>query len=508
MKIPALLLLNCVVLSRLFCAAPGADKLVEETESEATNSSEGAPADSVSEHTLTIQGRKVTYTATAGNLALKKEDGTPRASIFYIAYTAGDKADDATRPVTFSFNGGPGSSSVWMHLGLLGPRRVKLDEFGRQPPPPYSLVDNEYSLLDKTDLVFIDPVSTGYSRAAEDSEAKQFHGIDGDVESVGEFIRLYLTRNGRWDSPKFLIGESYGTTRATALAHHLQRKRGIYINGMMLVSSVLQFQTLRFNDGNDLPNIVFLPSYTATAWYHKRLPAKFQSQSLAEVLKLAEDFAVSRYPEALLRGRSLPSQQRARLAQELADLTGLTKDYVDKAGLRVDAHRFFKELLRDQGRTVGRFDSRFTGLDRDDLGEYPDYDPSYTDIMGVFTGTLNSYLREELGYESDLPYEILSSRVHPWDYGRFTNRYVETAENLRQTMTTNPALKVHVSSGYYDLATPYFATDYTFNTLGLHPSLEKNLTIDYYEGGHMMYLIPGELAKQRRDLAKFLDSAY
>ena len=466
------------------------------------------PADSVTEHTVTIDGRQINYTATAGNLTLKKEDGTERASIFYIAYTSGKEADHPGRPVTFSFNGGPGSSSVWMHLGLLGPRRVKLDEFGSQPPPPYTLIDNEFSLLDKTDLVFIDPVSTGYSRAAEESKASQFHGIDGDVESVGEFIRLYLTRNGRWDSPKFLIGESYGTTRATALAHHLQRQRGIYLNGIMLVSSVLQFQTLRFNDGNDLPSIVFLPSYTATAWYHKKLPPQFQRKPLREVLKLAEEFAVARYPEALLRGRSLPAGKKTQFAQELADLTGLDKDYVTKAGLRIGAHRFFKQLLREEGRTVGRFDSRFTGLDRDDLGDTPDYDPSYTDILGVFTGTLNSYLREELGYESDLPYEILSRRVHPWDYGRFTNRYVETAENLRQTMTTNPALKVHVSSGYYDLATPYFATEYTFNTLGLHLSLEKNLTIDYYEAGHMMYLLPSELAKQRRDLAKFLDTAY
>ncbi len=466
------------------------------------------PLDSVTEHSVTIEGRKIEYTATAGNLTLKKEDGTERASIFYIAYTSGKETDHPKRPVTFSFNGGPGSSSVWMHLGLLGPRRVKLDDFGRQPPPPYALIDNEFSLLDKTDLVFIDPVSTGYSRASDESKAKEFHGIDGDVESVGEFIRLYLTRNGRWDSPKFLIGESYGTTRATALAHHLQGKRGIYLNGLMLVSSVLQFQTLRFNDGNDLPNIVFLPGYTATAWYHKKLPPNLQKKPLREVLKLAEDFAVTRYPEALLRGRSLPTAQKSKLAQEIADLTGIEKEYVEEAGLRIHAHRFFKQLLREEGRTVGRFDSRFTGLDRDNLGETPDYDPSYTDIMGVFTGTLNSYLREELGYESDLPYEILSSRVHPWDYGRFTNRYVETAENLRQTLTTNPSLKVHVSSGYYDMATPYFATEYTFNTLGLHPSLYKNVTIDYYEAGHMMYLLPSELDKQRRDLAKFLDSAY
>ena len=259
-------------------------KLEDETEKKKEEQKEKI---SVTQHEVTIQGHKLSYTATAGTLLLKEENGKECASVFYIAYTSGDASDHSKRPVTFSFNGGPGSSSVWLHLGLLGPKRVKLDEFGRQPSPPYTLVGNEFSLLDKTDLVFIDPVSTGYSRAAEEKEAKQFHGIDGDVESVGEFIRLYLTRNGRWDSPKFLIGESYGTTRATGLAYHLQKKRGIYLNGIMLVSSVLQFQTLRFNVSNDLPHIVFLPSYTAAAWYHKKLPADLQKKPLREVLNLS-----------------------------------------------------------------------------------------------------------------------------------------------------------------------------------------------------------------------------
>jgi len=501
-------LVNCLLCLCLISAAEEkpADKKDPETKKDEKKEAIEEKT-SVTNGEVLIRGSKVAYTATAGTLLLKKEDGKERASIFYIAYTSGDKAGHGKRPITFSFNGGPGSSSVWMHLGLLGPKRVKLDKFGRQPPPPYKLVENNFSLLDKTDLVFIDPVSTGYSRAADEKEAGQFHGIDGDVESVGEFIRLYLTRNERWDSPKFLIGESYGTTRATALAHHLQQKRRIYLNGIMLVSSVLQFQTLRFNGGNDLPYIVFLPSYTASAWYHKKLPADLQKKPLREVLKLAEDYAVNSYPGALLSGRTLTQKQKQEHARQLSRLTGLGEDYIIKSHLRVSSSRFFKELLRDEGRTTGRFDSRFTGLDRNDLGTSPDYDPSATDIMGVFTATLHAYLREELGFESDLPYEILSSRVHPWDYGSFQNRYVDTSERLRHVMTTNPALKVHVSSGFYDLATPYFATEYTFNTLALHPSLEKNLTIDYYEGGHMMYLIPGQLAKQSKDLAHFFDSA-
>ena len=461
--------------------------------------------DSVSEHCITIDVQAISYTATAGTLPIKEENGKERASMFYISYIAGKPEDHAQRPITFSFNGGPGSSSVWLHMGILGPKRVKLDDFGRQTAPPFSLVENEYSILDKTDLVFIDPVSTGYSRAAEGKNAKDFHGVEQDVESVGEFIRLYLTRHGRWDSPVYLIGESYGTTRATALAHHLQRRRGIYLNGVMLVSSVLQFQTLRFNEGNDLPYIVFLPSYTATAWFHKKLPDSLQNQPLEAVLKRAEEFAVGEYPQALLLGDALPEAKRTQLSTRLSELTGVSQEFVKKSRLRIDAFRYFKELLREEGKTVGRFDSRFTGLDRDPLGNYPEYDPSYSDILGVFTATLNKYLREDLKYETDLPYEILSSQVHPWDYGSFKNRYLATAERLRSVMTQNPHLRVHVSSGYYDLATPYYATEYTFNTMGLHPSLKKNLTIDYYKGGHMMYLIPSELKKQREDLVKFLD---
>jgi len=462
---------------------------------------------STTEHCVTVDGKPITYTATAGTLPIKEENGKERASMFYISYTSGKPEDHSKRPITFSFNGGPGSSSVWLHMGILGPKRVKLDDFGRQTAPPFSLVENEYSLLDRTDLVFIDPVSTGYSRATEEKNAKEFHGVEQDVEAVGEFIRLYLTRNQRWDSPIFLIGESYGTTRATALAHHLQRKRGIYLNGIMLVSSVLQFQTLKFNDGNDLPYIVFLPSYTASAWYHKKLPEPLQKLPLPEVLKQAEEFAVTEYPQVLLLGDALPEEKKEKLARRLADLTGLSKEYVLKSRLRIEAFRYFKELLREQGKSIGRFDSRFVGLDRNPLDNYPDYDPSYSDILGVFTATLNSYLREELKYETDLPYEILSSRVHPWDYGKYKNRYLETAERLRSVMTQNPHLRVHVSSGYYDLATPYFATEYTLNNMGLHPSLQKNLIIDYYKGGHMMYLIATELKKQREDLVRFLDES-
>lgn len=502
-------LLGFFLIQTNLLAKPGSPSGKAKGESEGDKEKQDGkyPETSSTEHTVTIDGKKLCYTATAGTLPIKKEDGKERAAMFHIAYTAGTTDAHAKRPITFSFNGGPGSSSVWLHMGILGPKRVKLDDFGRQTRPPFSVVENEYSLLDKTDLVFIDPVSTGYSRATEEGKAKDFHGVEQDVESVGEFIRLYLTRHGRWDSPVFLIGESYGTTRATALSQHLQQKHGIYLNGILLVSSVLQFQTLRFNDGNDLPYILFLPGYTAAAWYHKKLSPELQNLPLADVLERAEEFAVSEYPEALLRGLSMPERQRKEVARKMAHLTGLDSDWILKSNLRIQAFRFFKELLREEGKTIGRFDARFTGIDRDPLGNYPDYDPSYTDIIGVFTGALNIYLREELGYETDMPYKILTSDVHPWDYGRFKNSYLETAERLRTAMARNPHMLVHVSSGYYDLATPYFATEYTLDNMGLHPTQRQRIQTDYYKGGHMMYIIPEELAKQRRDFVRFLDSA-
>ncbi len=458
-------------------------------------------------HVVVVDGEEISYTASVGTLVLKEEDGKPKASIFFVAYTRDGVADVSQRPITFSFNGGPGSSSVWLHLGVLGPRRVLMREEGDPLPPPYKLVNNDYSLLDITDLVFIDPVSTGYSRAAEEEEAQQFHSFEKDIESVGEFIRLYTTRFERWSSPKFLAGESYGTTRASGLSGHLQEKLGLYLNGIMLISAVLNFQTIGFDLGNDLPYILFLPTYTTTAWYHKRLPSELQQRDLSEVVEEARAFAQEPYTLALMQGATLSDAERERIVQKLAYYTGLSESYIERTNLRINIHRFVKELLRDQRRTVGRFDSRFTGIDRDAVGETFDYDPSYAIIQGAYTAMLNDYVRTALKFESDLPYEILTERVRPWDYGKYQNKYVNVAETLRAAITQNPHLKIFVANGYYDLATPYFATQYTFNHLGLDPSLQSNISMGYYEAGHMMYLRRPSLQRLKSDLAAFVGAA-
>jgi carboxypeptidase C (cathepsin A) len=456
-----------------------------------------------SEHSVVIGGQMITYTATAGRLVLKNEEGKARAGLFYIAYTRKDAGDLSRRPLTISFNGGPGSSSVWMHLGLLGPRRVLSGDAGAPLPPPYRLVDNDFSLLDVTDLVFIDPVSTGYSRPAPGEDAKQFHGVEQDVESVGEFIRLYVTRNKRWASPKFLIGESYGTTRASALAGHLQERHGLYLNGLLLVSAVINFQTLEFEPGNDLPYILYVPAYAATAWYHRRLEADLQA-SLPATLAEAQAFAAGEYMSALFRGDALPAEERAAVVRKLARLTGLTPAYIERTNLRIEHMRFCKELLRDERRTVGRLDSRFTGADRDAAGETWSYDPSSAATFGPYAGTLNAYVREELNFTSDLPYEILARLYETWDYGKHQNKFVDMSETLRAAMTQNPFLKVIIANGYFDLATPYSATEYTVNHLALEPQLRSNVQMTYYEAGHMMYVHEPSLAQLAADLRAFV----
>lgn len=476
------------------------------------------PPEKLSEtsHTVTIDGQEIRYQATAGRLILKEEEKKDeehaekaKASIFFVAYTRDDLDDASRRPVTFAFNGGPGSSSVWLHLGLLGPRRVLMDSSDahlKPPPPPYRLVDNAQSLLDVTDLVFIDPVSTGYSRAVPGEKPDQFHDFKKDIESVGDFIRLYTSRFQRWSSPKYLIGESYGTTRAASLAGYLQERHGMYLNGIMLVSSILNFQSARFDPGNDLPYILFLPTYTATAWYHKRLPAELQ-EDLSQTLARAEAFAEGEYTLALIKGSALPEKERKEIAQKLARFTGLSCEYIEQTNLRIRIDRFVKELLRDQRRTVGRLDTRFTGVDLDAAGEQAEFDPSYAAIQGPYTATLNDYIRTELGFESDLPYEILTDRVRPWKYGEHQNQYVNVAETLRGAMTANPFLKVFVANGYFDLATPYFATRYTFNHLGLDAGLEKNVSMAYYPAGHMMYIHQPSLIQLKADLARFVDQS-
>ncbi len=441
------------------------------------------------------------YDFTAGRIVLRAEDGKPRASVFHVAYT-GAPQEGSTRPITFCFNGGPGSSSVWLHLGAFGPSRVDLGPEGFDLAPPPRLVPNPHGLLELSDLVFIDPVTTGYSRAADGVDARDFHGVLQDVESVGEFIRLYLTREGRWASPVYLAGESYGTTRAAALADHLQSRHGIYPSGLVLISAILNFQTARFDVGNDLPYPLFLPTFAATARYHGRL-APGVGDELAPFLKEVEDFARTDYTLALMEGDALAPEDRARIAQTLARYTGLDVDWIERANLRIDIGRFVKELCRSERRTVGRLDSRYRGFDRDAAGERYEYDPSYAAIQGPYSMALNHYVRTELGFESDLPYEILTGRVQPWDYSTVQNQYLNVAEHLRRAMTKNPALRVFVANGYYDLATPYFATHYTFGHLQLPEELRSNIQMAHYESGHMMYVRVEDLIALRRDLGGF-----
>ncbi len=460
----------------------------------------------VTEHKATIGGQEVPYVATAATILLRDAEEKPTASIFHIAYTRKGVADPATRPIVFSFNGGPGSSSVWMHLGLLGPRRVRLEDDGMPLPPPYQLVDNEWSLLDEADLVFIDPVSTGFSRANKPEDAHKFHGVQADAASVADFIRLYITRNKRWASPKFLIGESYGTTRAAALSTELAERHRMNLNGILLVSTVLNFQTIRFAEGNDLPYVLYLPTYAATAWYHKRLPADLQALPLAEVLSQAEAFAAGDFNGGLLRGSSLDAATRDKLAKQVARFTGLTAEYVERCDLRVRIDRFTKELLGTSSQVIGRFDARYKGHVRDRVAPGMEYDPSGEAVFGAFASTFNQYVRGSLNYETDQPYEILTGAVNPWNWGE-SNGYVNVADNLADAMTHNPFLRVHVSSGYFDLATPYFATRYTFNHLGVDAALRKNVSMDEYTAGHMMYLNLADLKKQKGDLARFIRSA-
>jgi len=456
----------------------------------------------VTESEVEINGKVVKYTAKAGTLMLKTDYGEKKASIFYIAYTKKDVNDISKRPITFSFNGGPGSSSVWLHMGLLGPRRAKMTDEGRMSAPPYSYENNNYSLLDQSDLVFIDPVSTGFSRAVKNEKAKQFHGVNEDIDSVGKFIKLFITRHKRWSSPKFLIGESYGTTRSAGLSKYLQGQ-GMDLNGICLVSSVLDFQTLRLGKGNDLPYPLMLPSYTATAWYHKKLSPELQNKKLPELLKEVEDFALGDYATALIKGDRLNDQQKMAVSENLAKWSGLSKEYVSRSNNRINSSYYFKELLRSEGKTIGRYDSRIVGKDRSDVSDHGEYDPSYSGILGSYTACMNAYVREELKYESDMPYNILTSKVHPWNYGRWTNNYLAVSDDLRSTMNKNPYLKVFVASGYYDLATPYFATDYTFDHMDLPENIKKNVMIKYYEAGHMMYSRKKCLAELKNDLDHF-----
>jgi carboxypeptidase C (cathepsin A) len=462
----------------------------------------------VTHHEIRVNGKALKYTATAGMMPIRDAKGETEAHMFFMAYTLDGVSETSRRPLMFSFNGGPGSASVWLHLGALGPRRVVMQPDGQMPAPPYHLVDNEHTWLDQTDLVFIDPVGTGYSRAVKPELNKNFWNLRGDIRSVGEFIRLYLTRNERWTSPLFLVGESYGTTRAAGLSGYLI-DRGVAFNGIVLVSSILNFQTANFAKGNDLPYILYLPTYTATAWYHRKLAPDLQ-RDLQETLKEVAAWAETGYAEALAKGDRLASADRQTVIDRLSRYTGLDKRYIDYSNLRVPIFAFTKELLRDQKRTVGRIDSRFKGIDESAATDHPEYDPSLSAIRPPYTSTFNNYVRGELGYKMDLEYYILGEGItSPWEWGPSSSRegFPDTSDDLRSALTKNSYMKLFVASGYFDLATPYFATEYTLTHMGLDPKLHGNIRTAEYESGHMVYIDLKSLEKLKADVAGFLNSA-
>jgi carboxypeptidase C (cathepsin A) len=462
----------------------------------------------VTHHAIRAAGKELKYTATTGMMPIRNAKGETEGRIFFMAYTLDGASDTSRRPLMFSFNGGPGSASVWLHLGALGPKRVAMLASGEMPAPPFHLVDNEFTWLDQTDLVFIDPVGTGYSRAAKPELGKRFWNLRGDIESVGEFIRMYLTRYERWTSPLFLVGESYGTTRAAGLSGYLV-DRGVAFNGIVLVSSILNFQTANFAKGNDLPYVLFLPTYAATAWYHKKLAADLQ-HDLGKTLKEVERWAESGYSETLAKGDRLTAAERQAAIDRLARYTGLDKRYIENSNLRVPIFQFTKELLRDQKRTVGRIDSRFKGIDESAATDHPEYDPSIAAIRPPYTSTFNNYVRGELGYKTDLEYYILGEGIEsPWEWGASSSRqgFPDTSEELRKAFARNPYMKLFVASGYFDLATPYFATEYTLSHMGLDPTLRGNIRTAEYEAGHMVYIEAKSIEKLKRDVVGFVESA-
>jgi carboxypeptidase C (cathepsin A) len=488
-----------------------------------------APPPVVTEHTMTLpSGKTLSYKAIAGYLLLRdtrqeaqpeKEPGKegenarerldpskgkPKALIFFVAYLLDGVDDSSARPVTFAFNGGPGSASVWLHMGGIGPRRVILSDRGEALPPPAKITDNESTWLEKTDLVFIDPVSTGFSRTVRGEDPKQFYGYKQDLASVGDFIRLWITRYARWSSPKFLAGESYGTTRAAGLSQYLQERYGMYVNGIVLISSVLNFQTLDFEPGNDVPYSLYLPTYAATAWYHKRLPPELQALPLKDVLGQTEAFSSGEYLLGLAQGDAVSDTDLDRLANQLSRFTGLDPGYLKQENLREPSDRFTKDLLKAQNRSVGRYDSRFTGIRLHPGTDDEDFDPSDEAVNGPFTAAFNDYIRRELKFETDIPYETIAE-VNPWNFSE--NKYLDVAASLKEAMSRNPYLKIWVCCGYYDLATPYFAARSAVRGMGLDPTIRDNIKFTFYESGHMVYIEREAREKLRQDLDIFLDSA-
>jgi carboxypeptidase C (cathepsin A) len=468
------------------------------------------PISSVTQHTATIAGAPLAYTATAGTLIVRNEKDEPYASMGYVAYARKDPGDLSRRPITFAYNGGPGSSSYWLHMGVLGPRRIVTTDAAATLPPPYTVVDNAHSILDKSDLVMIDPVGTGVSRAVGKAKDKDFWGTDPDIESVSRFIKEFVTQNDRWSSPKYLLGESYGTTRSAGIVDYLQGNENMAFNGVILVSVALDLGAIFDFPQNDRTFPMFLPTYAAVAWYHKALPT--MPPALGPFLDEVRAYALGDYTKALMKGSGLPDAERAAVAQKLHEYTGLSLDYLQKADLRVTEGEFTQELLRGHRATVGRLDARFTGLTLDVLAKEADYDPQSEAISSAFAASFLDYYYRELKFPRDKTYNLSAPVYRDWDFKHKAPGSSfpipgppNTGPDLAHALTTNPNLRVLVMNGLYDLATPFLGTEYMISHLGIEKSLQANIEMTYYEAGHMMYVHPPSLESFRKDLAAFYD---
>src|SRR5579864_8232551 len=510
------LLALSVCFATLPLAAQAQDKDAKTTDKPAETATPTPPPkeeSSVTDHSIRIGSQTIPYKATAATILLKNEKDEPTALLYSTAYTRSDVKDPSQRPIAFVYNGGPGSSSVWLHMGSFSPKRVLTVNAAATPPAPYKLVDNANCLLDKTDMVFLDPVGTGFSHAVGKAQDKDFWGVNQDVKSLAQFITLYVSRNERWNSPKFLIGESYGTFRSAALGNYLQEHEGMDFNGIVLISSVLDLGTISFHPGEDLPYIFYVPSYAATASYHKML--KEQPADLNAFLDEARKFAQTEYAGALMKGSRLAASEKSEMARKLSRYTSLSEDYLIKANLRVTLGQFMEELQRSRGLTTGRLDSRYSGPTYDLLGEYAESDPQSAAVTGAFTAAFNGYVRSDLKFGQDKTYHAISEGVGSnWDWKHQAGRgrgFFPGSPNVEgdliQAMLANPHLKVEVENGLYDMATPFFATEYTMEHLGLPEKLQKNIRLQYYDAGHMMYLRDEDLAKLKSNIGAFIDSA-
>ena len=460
-------------------------------------------------HSIVIDGETVEYDAVVAGTTLTNDDGDPAAELWHTAYFRTNGAASRQRPIVFSYNGGPGSASFWLHMGIMGPRRVVTPEVGPQGAPPYPLEDNAYTILDIADIVMVDPIGTGFSHTLGETPGSDYWGIDEDARSLAQFIRRFLSEHDRWNSPRYLLGESYGTTRSAVLASHLQRAN-IDVNGIVLVSSVLQFNTIQFAPGDDLPYIVNLPSYAITARYLDALPGE-NPPDLEAFMAEVEEWSLTEYATALLAGATLDPDTRSRVIDQMHRYTGLSHDYIDKADLRVTAPAFEAELLRDEGRIVGRLDARFTGPAGDLLGGRPSHDPQSTAISSAYTSAFNSYLRDELGYDGDREY-VPSGGTRNWNWGRLGGggAFVRgggtpnVAPDLATAMKRNPSLEVLLINGIYDLATPYFAAVWTMDHMDLPPDLRDNIERADFAAGHMMYVEQSLLPQWKETLDAFI----